>query len=113
MGRTYSKVKYCGTIEQVQNKIRNVLFKNGFSENVISTREKVWKKGNGFLLPMQFVKIEYSQNYFMVSSWVQDGIGDIRGSETHLSGLIAIIPKQQLRKVVEEIQWAFYKENNI
>ena len=44
---------------------------------------------------------------FVMSAWVQVGIGSLGGGEMDLTGVVAIIPKKQLMTVLEEIKKSF------
>lgn len=56
---------------------------------------------------MQFVKVDFGQNEFIMSAWVQAGIGSVGGGEMDLTGVVAALPKRQLMKVLEEIKKSF------
>ena len=54
-------------------------YQKGFKTTTLKTGEKVWKKGTGLMTAMQFVKVDFGQNEFIMSAWVQAGIGSVGG----------------------------------
>ena len=107
MARTNIVTSYSCSYDDAQRKISTILSQKGFKPTTLKTGEKVWKKGNGILTAMQFVKVDFSQNEFVMSAWVQVGIGSLGGGEMDLTGVVAIIPKKQLMTVLEEIKKSF------
>lgn len=107
MARTTIKTSYTCSYDEAQRKISSVLSQKGFKITTIKTGEKVWKKGTGLMTAMQFVKIDFAQNEFIMSAWVQMGIGSVGGKEMDLTGVVGAIPKKHLMKVLEEIKMLF------
>lgn len=107
MARTNIVTSYSCSYDDAQRKISAILSQKGFKPTTLKTGEKVWKKGTGIMTAMQFVKIEFSQNEFVMAAWVQAGIGSVGGREMDLTGFVAAIPKKQLMKVLEEIKTSF------
>lgn len=104
MSRTIVKVAYSCGFDAAQNKVTAILSSNGFAEKTIGTGETVWKKGNGLMSAMKYVKVEYAPNEVVLSAWVQVGIGSIGGGEMDLTGVAGALPKKQLMNVLDEIK---------
>lgn len=107
MARTSIKTSYNCSYEEAERKINSILSQKGFKMTTLKTGEKVWKKGTGLMTAMQFVKVDFSQNEFIMSAWVQAGIGSVGGKEMDLTGVVGALPKKQLMKVLEEIKVSF------
>ncbi len=107
MARTSIKTSYSCSYDEAQRKISAILYQKGFKTTTLKTGEKVWKKGTGLMTAMQFVKVDFGQNEFIMSAWVQAGIGSVGGGEMDLTGVVAALPKRQLMKVLEEIKKSF------
>lgn len=107
MARTSIKASYSCSYDEAERKINSILFQKGFKPTTLKTGENVWKKGIGLLTAMQFVKVDFTQNEFIMSAWVQAGIGSISGGEMDLTGVVAALPKRQLMKVLEEVKKSF------
>ena len=106
MSRAMIKTAYHCSYEEAQRKISSILSMRGFKITTKKNGERVWKKGIGLLTAMQFVKIEFSQNVFIMHAWVQT-LGFGRFGESDLTGVFGLIPKKQLARVLEEIRQAF------
>jgi hypothetical protein len=68
------------------------------------TGELVWKKGDGILTAMRFVKLDYQPGVLILSCWIAGGIGNLIGREQPLEGVVGAVPKMSLRKTFENIQ---------
>lgn len=70
---------------------------------VIQNDEQVYKCGNGQLIPMKFIKIEFTDSTTVqISGWVRGNLGP----EQNLDGYINGFPKKQVQKTVQRIQAA-------
>lgn len=107
MARTSIKTSYSCSYDEAQRKISSILSQKGFKTTTLKTGENVWKKGTGLITAMQFVKVDFSQKEFVMSAWVQAGVGSVGSREMDLTGVFAALPKRQLMKVLEEIKKSF------
>lgn len=105
MPRTTIKVEYDLTHQEANKRIESILSLRGF-KLINYHGESVWKKGNGALTAMQYIKIEYSAGGATISAWVQAGLGSVGGGEMDLTGFVAALPKKMLMNILEEIQHA-------
>lgn len=107
MSRTTITVPFKCSFEEAQKKVESVLIRHNFHSMVIKTGENVWKNGTGLLTAMKYVKVEYGQDSFDLSAWIQVGIGSVGGGEMDLNGIVGALPKRQLMKILEEIKSQF------
>lgn len=107
MARTIIKTAYSCTYDEAQRRISAILSEKGFKMTTLKTGEKVWKKGTGLMTAMQFVKVDFSQSEFVMSAWIQVGLGSVGGGEMDLTGVVGALPKKMLMGVLEEIKRAF------
>lgn len=107
MARTTIKIRYTEPFNKVENIVKNILMQEGYRE-INQNNEIVWKKGSGFLTAMQYIKIEYSNNYVNVSGWVKTGMGNVGGNEMPLKGIFAFMPKKSVLKVISRLQNAVH-----
>lgn len=107
MARTTIKIQYTIPFDKVESIIKNILLQEGYKE-INLNNETVWKKGNGLITAMQYIKLEFDNNFISVSGWIQTGIGNIGGNEMDLNGIIGAVPKKSVLKVISKIQNAIY-----
>ena len=101
MARTTFVCK-CRSAAEAKSIIENILAQDGYLL-VIQNDEQVYKCGNGQLIPMKFIKFEFTDNTTVqISGWVRGNLGP----EQHLDGYINGFPKKQVQKTVERIQAA-------
>ena len=55
---------------------------------------------------MEFVILELDENSIILSAWVQAGLGSAEGSEMALDGVVLVVPKKSLMKVIEKIKFS-------
>lgn len=103
MARTVFNVNYNCDFEKANNIISNILINKGFKQTNYNG-EEVWKKGNGIMTGMQFVKVEFDSNTVVLSAWIQVGLGNVGGNEMDLTGFVGAVPKKSLMKVLEKIK---------
>ena len=103
MSRTNMNIPIWGGFARADEVIRGILIKEGYRE-IQYNLETVWKKGTGLATAMHYIKVEYrNDGTLLLSGWVQFGIGSIGGGEHDLEGVIALIPKQSVKKTMEKI----------
>lgn len=104
MSRSEFKIRY-SSVEKAENTIERILMSNNFMETNYFG-ESVWKRYNDSMgmTAVQYLKIEFDNEYINLSAWISDERGS---SESNLNGIMGMIPKKKLKKVIEEI------ENNI
>ena len=96
MGRTIVKCKYTN-FDGLQERISNLLRQRRY-KHMTENNEDVWKCGVGL---KKYIKIEFAENNTLViSAWVRD----IGCDEQDLKGILYLVPKKQVRNVVNEIQ---------
>lgn len=103
MPRTTIQMEYDLSYQEASKRIEAILSARGF-KSVVYNGEKVWKKGNGLLTAMQYIKVEFGQDGAALSAWVQAGLGGVGGSEMDLTGVVGAVPKKALMNVLQEIQ---------
>ncbi len=97
MARTTLKLPY-RDFNDLQTRLPRLLQKNGY-KNVTEKNENVWKSGS-VMTALKYIKIEYSENNtIQISGWV-----NVFCSEQDLTGALGMIYKQQVMKVIKEIQ---------
>ncbi len=98
MARTTIDYTY-SSFEEFKEHAAHVLEKAGY-KSVVEENEDVYKCGVGFLTAMKYIKIEYAaENIAHISGWVRA----VAGKEMDLNGIVAVIPKKQVKKVINEI----------
>lgn len=101
--RTILVLNYSKDTAKTQFDAETVLKKNGYKQ-VDYKGEQVWKKGTGLMTAMEFIKIEYSPSYLTIYGWTQVGVGKAGLSEMSLDGVVAMLPKKAVMKVIEQIR---------
>ena len=99
MGRTIIKIPFVD-FKRAEDSIHRVLYGNKFKQTMVNS-EIIWKKG-GTVLGGQCLKIEYSEKEVVVSAWITPFLGG--EEEFDLESVGALIPKQQLLSVIEQIK---------
>lgn len=85
--------------------IVNLLTSEGYSQFTYpKTGELVWKKGDGILTYMRFMKLDYQPGVLILSGWVAGGLGNFVGREYELSGFFAALPKKLAKSTFDNIQ---------
>ena len=101
MARTTVKAIY-NNIQESNKLIEQILLSHNYKLKE-ENGENVWKCGNGFWTAMKYVKIEVLENNEIeISGWIRPALG----SEQDLSGFVGALPKNQVKKVIEEIKAA-------
>lgn len=103
MPRTTIQIPFQKDSNQVHEAVKSVLLQNGYRE-VTYGDEMVWKKGTGFLTAMQYIKVAYQGHILVVSGWTRVGLGQYGFKEQALDGMVAVIPKTAVKKVMTQIQ---------
>ena len=101
MGRTIIKLPF-SDFKRAEDGIYRVLYGNKFKQTIVKS-ETIWKKG-GTLMGGQCIKIEFSEKEIVISAWITPFIGGENEYDLEIGG--AIIPKQQLLNVIEQIKIA-------
>lgn len=85
--------------------IVNMLASEGYYQFTYpKTNELVWKKGDGLLTYMRFIKLDYQPGVLILSCWVASGIGNMVGREWPLEGFYGWAAKISLRNTFDNIQ---------
>ncbi len=104
MARTKFQIPFQGTVEQARRRLDDFLPAHGFHPYP-QYGEGVWKKGVGMATAMQYMQLEFTEGVLNLSAWIQAGVGSANlGNEMSLDGLVALVPKRSLRKVIEELK---------
>ncbi len=104
MARTKVQIPLHVTVEEARRRVNNFLPAHGFHPYP-QYGEGVWKKGVGMATAMQYMQLEFRDGVLYLSAWVQVGVGSANlGKEMGLEGLVAVVPKRSLKKVIEELQ---------
>ena len=84
------------------SRAKAILVENGFE---FQQQEGHWKKGMGLLVAPQFAKLTVTPQGIELQAWLQFALlpGVFLG-EFDLEGSFMIIPKRQLRKVVQKVE---------
>ncbi len=99
MARTIVKITYTDLATSTE-KIYGILRSHRY-KNITENGEDVWKCGVGFWTAMKYIKVEISSdNTLIISGWIRP----MGGGEQNLEGFIAALPKNQVLKVIKEIQ---------
>lgn len=101
--RTILVLGYSKDAAKTKFDAETVLMKNGYKQ-VDYKGEQVWKKGTGMMTAMEFIKIEYSPSYLTIYGWTQIGVGKAGLSEMSLDGIVGILPKKAVMRVIDEIK---------
>ncbi len=101
MSRTVVKISY-RDLQTAKEKINSILSSHNYKNTVVNG-ENVWKCGIGFWTAVKYIKVEFSaDNTLTISGWIKP----VGGGEQSLEGFIAAMPKNQITKVIKEIQAA-------
>ena len=96
MGRTIVKCKYTN-FDGLQERISNLLRQRRY-KHMTEYIEDVWNCG---VVLKKYIQIEFAEiNSLVISAWVRD----IGCDEQDLNGILYLVPKKQVRNVVNEIQ---------
>lgn len=82
-----------------------ILIADGYHE-IERNGEFVWKKGTGAMTAMHFIKLEYFPGDFVISGWVQIGLGSKGFDDMDLTGFTGAIPKKSTFKTIQKIRKA-------
>ena len=103
MGRTFRRVYPRCDMMTAQRTIEQILMSNGYHIQHYGNGELVWKKGLGLMTAMQYIRVDYYPAEIHLFGWVQSGIGDSGLGEMDLEGIVGIIPKKAVLKVMDRI----------
>ena len=103
MARTIMEIPFKGTVEEATGKVQGVLEQKGY-HMLQYGQERVYKKGNGMMTAMQYIKPEYAEGKVTLYGWVQMGIGSVGIGELELRGIVGCVPKQMVKKVMKAIE---------
>lgn len=97
-GRSAFELPFTCDKEKAREVTVEFLQKKGFKA-VTEGAEVVWKKGNGFLTAMQYVKTDMLRTKIVAEAWVRMAFF----SQSTLDGFIAGAPKRILKKTIGEL----------
>lgn len=103
MSRTVVNIPITQDVNQLHEKIRQILITDGYNETNYKNNEIVWKKGVGFFTAMHFIKLDYQANVLYVSGWICSGIGSFTFGEHALNGFYGVIPKKSVQGTIDKI----------
>lgn len=67
--------------------------------------EKVWKKGTGFLMGPQFIKVEPAERRVTIEAWIKwSPFPGIYIGEQNLDGVMGVLPKQMLKSKILDLE---------
>ena len=89
--------------EKINSIANKILMEDGY-QKIDRNGETVWKKGTGALTAMHYIKLEYFPNDFVISGWVQIGIGSAGFDDMDLTGFTGAIPKKSTFKTIQKIR---------
>lgn len=105
MSRSIFHTKTTLLEKEIADIVTALLEKDGYHE-IERDGEIVWKKGTGAMTAMHFIKLEYFPGDFVISGWVQAGIGSKGFDDMDLTGFIAAIPKKSTFKTIQKLRKA-------
>ena len=92
------------SVQEANGILNSILPKHKF-HMVNYGKEKVLQSGDGFWTARKFLKISFEDEMLVMEAWISAGLGSKPNTEYPLDGkFVAAVPKQQLQKVVNEIQ---------
>ncbi len=98
MARSVYSFHY-SSFEDAKRTIETILSSNGYL-NIEENGENVWKNGTGMLTAMKYIKIEFSAGQTVnVYGWIRP----MMGQEQNLNGIVAVIPKKSVEKLINQI----------
>ena len=84
--------------KEFKEKAEALLVENHYNQ-VNEYGEDVWKNGVGFLTASKYIKIEIEQDRTVVYAWIRG----VAGGDMGVNGIVGIIPKQQVKKILTKI----------
>ena len=99
MPRTTIKIE-CKDPRITNQKINNILSLRGY-KLINKKGENVWENGMGLLAAEKYIKVEFNENTLILSGWIKTTMPE---REEDLNGMVGVIPKKQILKVIKEIQ---------
>ncbi|MFH1198111.1 MAG: hypothetical protein V1720_20585 [bacterium] len=89
---------------EIQNIINNFISKEGFKEYLYKGKN-VWKKGVGLAVGPQFMDFQVTDGKVHLEAWAKFAIlPGLYAGEMGIEGLIGKIPKNLLKKKIEEFE---------
>ncbi len=107
MSRTTIEVPMkTNSIDEVLRIVKTRLELDGFQEKIVDG-DTLWVKGDGVIAKMQCVSTVFTVKSVVIQAWMKDAMT----GESDLEGFVAMLPKKKLKKALEEISNAIYREN--
>ncbi|MGN1181591.1 MAG: hypothetical protein ACI4SR_01190 [Faecalibacillus sp.] len=95
--------------QQANDIARRILQESGYHE-IERNGENVWKKGTGAMTAMHFIKLDYVPGDFIISGFIQIGIGSVGLDEMDLKGFTGSVPKKSTFKTIQKVRKAILQE---
>ena len=89
--------------EAVKVILTNDKFKEIHYKNPEKQDEVVWKRGDGYIVVAQYIKLDYQQNQLVISGWVRSGSIIISFPERSLDGFYGFAVKDSTKKTIDKI----------
>jgi hypothetical protein len=99
MSRYTNDLKTAKSADEVTGTVSSFLTGEGFREQDYG-EERVWTKGSGWVTAKQFVKVTSENGNVHLEAWTKALIG----GELGLDGVVAAVPKKQLKKRVVHLE---------
>ena len=65
--------------------------------------EIVWKRGDGYIMMAQYIKLEYQSAQLIICGWMRSGSIIISFPERNLDGLYGFAAKDSIKKIMNKI----------
>ncbi len=89
--------------EKMEQVIKDFLAKKGFALTDYVNNEQVYRLGSGVWTARKYLAYHYQENKLILESWVSMSSGKGIGEEIPLdNGFFAKVPKNQLKKIIDE-----------
>lgn len=75
MSRSVFRFPYQSEFRQNKERVESYLLGTGYSKISMPNGETVWKKGEGLLSAIRYIKVEFSDREFVISAWFASGVG--------------------------------------
>lgn len=104
MSRTIIKLESKDN-ESLSKIIDNILLSNGYEYTNYNENEQAWNQGIGVMKAPKFIKYYFEGNTLILEGWIG------KGREQELKGVIAALPKGDVKKVLKKIENAVTEFN--
>lgn len=85
-------------IDEVLQIVATKMSAAGFQQKNVDN-ETAWIKGDGMIMKMQCLGTIFTGKSVIIQGWMKDAIT----GESNLDGLVAILPKRKMKKIINEI----------